>query len=398
MNPRPRPVPAPVLRTLADRAVDYGLSRRAFFGLLGAVGGAAALGGCSTGSDALRWGNWPYYLDQSDDGQSFPTLEEFDQETGITVDNLEDIEDLNSFYGKIKGRWSQGQDIGYDVLTLSDWVVARCIREKRSDGKPYLDKLDHAAMPKTANLLPVFKSEAYQTFDPGHAYTVPWQGGLTVLAWNKKEVPDGIRSVNDLWRPEFKGKVEVVAELRETTGPLLWSLGTDPASNWGDDEFGNAIDLLKRQVSDGQIRKVTGSSYTEDLANGDALVVLAYGGDIPQLNLAEDRFGWAFPEEGGTIWIDNLVVPTTSDKLDEAQQLMNFYYDPVVAAAVAAYVQYVTPVDGVKQEIEKINPALVDNELIFPSPETMAKTSIYRTLTPDEDAKYGAMFLEATGN
>ncbi len=391
MNPR-QPVPAPVLRALADRAVDYGLSRRTFFGLLGAAGGAAALGGCAPGSDALRWGNWPYYLDQSDDGQSFPTLEEFDSETGITVDNLEDIEDLNSFYGKVKGRWSQGQDIGYDLLTFSDWTVARCIREK------YLQKLDHAAMPNTENLLPTFKTETYQAFDPGHAYSMPWQGGLTVLAWNKKEVPEGIHSVNDLWAPEFKGKVEVVAELRETLGPLMWSLGTDPASDWGDDEFGNAIDLLAKQVADGQIRKVTGSSYTEDLANGDALVVLAYGGDIPQLNLTDDRFGWAFPEEGGTIWIDNLVVPTTTDKLDEAQQLIDYYYDPAVAAAVAAYVQYVCPVDGARAEIEKIDPALVDNELLFPSDETMQKTSIFRPLTADEDARYSAMFLEATGN
>jgi spermidine/putrescine transport system substrate-binding protein len=381
-----------VLRSLADRAADYGLSRRAFFGLLGVAGGAAALGGCALDSDALRWGNWPYYLDQSEDGRSFPTLEEFDSQTGITVDNLEDIEDLNSFYGEVKGRWSQGQDIGYDLLTFSDWTVARCIREQ------YLRPLDHAAMPNTANLAPTFQTEAYQVFDPGHLYSMPWQGGLTVLAWNKELVPDGIRSVDDLWRPEFKGRVEVVAELRETMGPLMWSLGTDPASDWGDDEFGNAIDLLTRQLSDGQIRKVTGSSYTEDLVNGDALVVLGYGGDIPQLNKEKDRFGWAFPEAGGTIWIDNLVVPTTSDRLDEAQQLIDFYYDPAIAAAVAAYVQYVTPVDGAKAEIEKIDPTLVDNQLLFPSEERMRKTSIFRPLTADEDAKYGAMFLEATGN
>jgi len=391
VNPRHPSVPTPVLRTLADRASDYGLSRRTFLGLLGAAGGAAALGGCGATSEALRWGTYPYYLDQSDDGRSYPTLKEFTAETGIAADLLEDIEDLNSFYGKVKGRWAQNQDIGYDMVVFSDWLVARCVRLE------YLQPLDHAAMPNTENLLPQFSTDAFQAFDPGHRYSMPWQGGMPVLAWNRKELPQGLRSVSDLWAPELKGKVEVVAELRETLGPLMWSLGTDPSGSWGDDEFGNAVDLLAKQVSDGQIRDVRGSSYTEDLANGDAIAVIGYSGDIPQLNVAEDRFDWAFPEDGGTIWVDNLVVPTTSDRLEEAQKLTDYYYDPVVAAAVAAYVQYVSPVDGVREEIAKIDPTLVDNQLIFPSEETMAKTVVFRPLTPDEDEKYSAMFLEATG-
>ncbi|MCL2092253.1 MAG: spermidine/putrescine ABC transporter substrate-binding protein [Micrococcales bacterium] len=392
MNPRNRPVPAPVLRTLAERASDYGLSRRAFLGLLGAAGGAAALGGCARSDDVLRWANYPYYLDLSEDGQSFPTLKEFTAETGIAAENFEDMEDNNSFYGKVRGRWAQGQDIGYDIVTFSNWMITRCIQLE------YLQPLDHAAMPNTENLLPVYFTEAFEAYDPGYRYSMPWQSGMPVLAWSKEQVPDGIRSVSDLWRPEFKGKVEVLAELRETMGPILWSLGTNPAGDWGDDEFGNAVDLLAKHVSDGQIRDVRGSSYTEDLASGDAAVVIGYGGDIPQLNVAEDRFDWAFPEDGSTIWIDSLVVPTTSDRLEEAQKLVDYYYDPVVAAAVAAYVQYVTPVDGVREEIAKIDPTLVDNELIFPSEETMTNTVVFRPLTPEEDARYSAMFLEAIGS
>ncbi len=389
----PRHLPEPVLRDLADRAADHGLPRRAFLGLLGAAGGAAALGtaGCAPRADVLRWANYPYYLDQSEDGRSFPTLEAFTDQTGIEAENLEDMEDNNSFYGKVKGRWGRGQDIGYDIVTFSSWMVARCVRQG------YVQALDHAAMPNTENLLPVYRTGTFEAFDPGYRYSMPWQSGMPVLAWSKEQVPGGIRSVDDLWAPELKGKVEVLAELRETMGTIMWSLGTDPSGDWGDDEFGDAVDLLAKQVTDRQVRDVRGSSYTEDLANGDAAAVIGYGGDIPQLNLAGDRFDWAFPEHGSTIWIDSLSVPTTSDRLDQAQQLVDYYYDPAVAAAVAAYVQYVTPVDGVKQEIEKINPTLVDNELIFPSDETMAKTVVFRPLTPEEDARYTAMFLAAIG-
>ncbi len=389
-----RPPPAPVLRALADRASDHGLPRRAFLGLLGLAGGASALGGLAgcARADVLRWANYPYYLDQSEDGRSFPTLEEFSDETGIQAANFEDMEDNNSFYGKLKGRWAQGQDIGYDIVTFGSWMSARCIQQE------YLQELDRTAMPNLENLLPIYHTEAFDAYDPGYRYSVPWQSGMPVLAWNKEQVPNGIRSVDDLWAPELRGKVEVLSEMRETMGMILWSLGTDPAGEWGDDEFGNAVDLLARQVTDGQVRKVTGSSYTEDLVNGDAVAVIGYGGDIPQLNVRDERFDWAFPEAGNTIWIDTLVVPTTSDRLDEALRLFDYYYDPVVAAAVAAYVMYVTPVDGVRDEIAKIDKTLVDSELIFPSEETLASTVVFRPLTPEEDERYSAMFLGAIGS
>jgi spermidine/putrescine transport system substrate-binding protein len=394
-----RRLPAPVIAQLADRAAAAGMSRRAFLGVLGAVGGTAALAACGTGgtsgggaggkAGSLRWANWTLYLDVADDG-SYPTLEQFQKSSGISVSYLEDIEDNDTFYGKVKGQLANGQDIGYDIVTLTDWMAGRWVRQG------YAQELDRDAMPNTANMLPGLVDVDY---DPGRTHSLTWQSGFGGLAWSKAAVPGGLATIDDLWKPEFKGRVEVLSEMRDTIGLFMLSQGVDPAATtWGDDEFYNALDLLKKQIASGQIRSVKGNSYKEDLISGDAVAVIGWSGDIQQLNFEnDDQFEFALPESGGHLWSDNLMVPSTSGQVADAQKLFDFYYDPVVAATVAAYVNYITPVAGAQEAMKDIDPTLVDNELIFPSEETMANVAMWRTLTPDEDEKYSSAFLEAIG-
>ncbi|MCL2092252.1 MAG: spermidine/putrescine ABC transporter substrate-binding protein [Micrococcales bacterium] len=393
-----RPLPEPVLRRLADRATDYGLSRRAFLGLLGAAGGASVLAGCGIAEEPvsyrgqggrpgyLRWASYPLYIDKDDDDVESPTLTEFEAKTGIHVLYHETIDNLAKFDNKVSGRLASYQDIGYDLVTLSDWLV------KRWSDRAHVAPLDLAAMPNTQNLRPDLDNLYY---DPDHRCSVPWQQGITVVAWNKEAVPDGIRSVNDLWRPEFKGKVAVVAELRETLGPIMRSLGTDPGEDWGDAEFDAALELLDQQITDGQIMSIKGGDMVDLLHEGRAAVGIGYGGDVA---FYSDTCGWAVPEEGATFWVDNLVAPVTTNQVDSVQQLIDFYYDPEVAAAVSAYTYYATPVAGAREAMKDVDPDLVDDDMIFLTDEMLARLSLFRELSVEEAAQYDTRFRDVTKN
>ncbi len=86
------------------------------------------------------------------------------------------------------------------------------------------------------------------------------------------------------------------------------------------------------------------------------------------------------------------MIPIGSEEKSNAEELINFYYEPEIAAKVAAYVNYITPVEGAKEAMAKIDPTLVDDQLIFPNEETLAKVRIFRTLTQQEQTRYSTTF------
>ena len=178
----------------------------------------------------------------------------------------------------------------------------------------------------------------------------------------------------------------------------MLSQGVDPASDsWGDEEFANALDVFAEQVANGQIRNIKGNSYADDLKNGDTVAGIVWSGDIAALN-AElgDKFEFVVPESGGMLWSDNFIIPIGSAQKSNVEQLIDYYYDPEVAATVAAWVNYITPVEGAREAMEQIDPTMVDNQLIFPNEETLSKLSIFRGLDNDEQQRYSAEF-EAVG-
>ncbi len=411
MNRRP-PLPDH-LRPLVAAQLASQVSRRSVLrgvGALGAGGALAALAGCGTegtgGGDGekptaakdvsdsdptLRWDNWTLYLDLAEDGRTHPTLEEFTQQSGIKVKYSEAVDGNDTYYGKVQGQLAQGQDIGTDIMTLTDWMAARCVQ------KGYTQKLDAAAIPNRKNLL---DNLVDVDFDPGREQSLTWQSGFAGLGWKTADVPFEIKEVSDLWRPELKGRIEVLDEMRDTMGVLLSDQGVDISSkDWGEPEFSKALDVLSEQISNGQIRQVKGNSYKEDLISGDALAVIGWSGDFTQLNF-ENGEQWSFtlPESGGTLWSDNLLVPVGSPHLANAEQLMNFYYQPEIAAQVAAYVNYICPIKGAKEAMEAIDPELVDNQLIFPDEATLSKAKVFRQLSSDEDRKFNADFQRVIGN
>jgi len=412
MSPDRRPLPPdPRVRALvaqAARSRSAGLSRRQFLaGALGTVGTGALLAACGTGGSpsatasrtgavdvsatdkTVRWANWTLYLDQNADGTGYPTLDAFEAKTGIKVTYAEDIEDNDSFYGKVSGQLANGQDIGYDLIVLTDWMAARMIR------MGYTQELDKAAVPNAKNILP---NLANVDFDPGRTHSLTWQSGFGGLAWAKDKVPAGLKTLSDLWAPELAGRVEVLSEMRDTIGLIMLDQGVDVSGSWGGDEFNAALEVLKAKIASGHVRQVRGNSYTQDLVSGDAIAVIGWSGDITTLNAENgDRFEFGLPDAGGTLWSDNIMIPIGSGHRANAEKVIDYYYDPEVAAQVAAWVNYITPVEGAQKAMEAINPALVDNQLIFPNAETLAKTHVFRTLTPDEETTYNKAFLDVIG-
>ncbi|SDN75995.1 spermidine/putrescine transport system substrate-binding protein [Cryobacterium flavum] len=393
-----KPLPAdPMIRQLIRQAQKAQLGRRTLLAGAGAGATALALAACSTGAAAkptaaadtsatdktIRWDNWALYIDVDDAG-NYPTLDAFKAQTGISVKYTEAVDDNNSYYGKVKDQLALGQDIGADVACLTDWMVSRMIRFG------YTQELDHANIPNLSNLLPSLQNV---DFDPGRAMSIPWQGGFAGLAWNKEKYPQGLKSVEDLWVPELKGRVGVLSEMRDTMGLIMLDHGVDISGKWGENEYTAAIDEFKKQVSDGQIRNIKGNSYKEDLANEDTLAAIVWSGDIVQLNAENgDKWGFIVPEKGGTLWNDNFVVPIGSPGKKNVEELINYYYDPAVAAEVAAYVNYITPVAGAKEAMMAIDPTLAEDPLIFPDDATLANAYVFRGLDGTEEQTFNAQF------
>ena len=382
----------------ARSIINSRVSRRAVLAGAGAVAGATALAACGSDGDAaggaantVRWGNWPLYLDVDDSGKKYPTLEAFTAETDIAVKYFEDYNDNDEFFGKVQAQLKLNEDIGYDLVTPTDWMAARWIR------LGYTQKFDKGNIPNAGNILDTLASPSY---DPKRESTLAWQGIMGGFGWNTEKNPKGIRTLDDLFAPQNKGKIVVLSEMRDTVGIILLSQGVN-LQTVTEDQWMNAVDYLAKQISDGWIRGVKGNEYAEDLTSGDATAVIGWSGDMFILKSEnEGKFDFAIPESGGTISGDNLLIPSTAtaDGKANAEKLINYYYDPAVAAEVAAYVNYFCPVKGAQAEMEKIDPELAASEFIFPTEKTMANLSVFRSLTPAEETSWTEAFQKAAGN
>lgn len=356
----------------------------------GKTQGGTATEDHSAQEKSVNFSNWPEYIDVDDSGKHHPTLEAFTRRTGIQVKYTEDINDNNEFFGKIKPQLAAGQDTGRDIIVLTDWLAARVIR------LGWVQKLDPANLPHAfARLAEQFRSPEW---DPGHAYSYPWQGVSTVIAYNKKAL-DGIevRSVSDLLdNARLKGRVGLLSEMRDTMGMTLLDMGKDPAKVTADG-YDAAVARLQKAVDKGQIRRFTGNDYTSDLTKGDLAACLAWGGDVVQLKADNPDVGYLIPKAGYMVSTDCMLIPNKARHKTNAERLIDFFYEPEQAAALAAYANYVTPVDGVKPYLAKIDEAAADNPLIIPDKATAARSHAFRALGEKEEAAYEEKFAKLTG-
>jgi spermidine/putrescine transport system substrate-binding protein len=408
LDPRPEASlesPHPLLRA-GGLASPRRFDRRTFLTGAGAVSAAALLSACSVPgaavsnyqpvpdtSDAdkvVNWSNWSEYIDVEDPSSPGPTtLEEFTKATGITVNYTEDVNDNDSWFAKIQPQLAGGQAIGADVFVVTDWMVAKLIR------LGYVVPLDKANIPNATNLLENLQNVSY---DPGRKYSLPWQVGITGIADNSEALGGKkITSVDQLLTdPELHGRVTLLTEMQDTVGLTLLDMGHDP-NNFTDAQFDAAIAKLQAAVDGGQVRRFTGNEYGPDLAAGNVLACMAWASDIFSLQADNPELEFVIPDAGGMIWSDNFVIPIRSPHKKNAEILMNFYYQPDISAQVEDWVDAISPVQGTDEAMKELDPDLLENPLVFPPADVLAKTHGFMLLTEDQENRCNRLFAKLTG-
>jgi spermidine/putrescine transport system substrate-binding protein len=334
-------------------------------------------------SDSLYFANWPLYI--PDDHKP---LKDFQKKYGTKVKYVEEINDNTQFFGKVNQQYQRGDSGGRDLQVVTDWMAARMIR------LGYVQKLDHAALPNVqANLIDRLQ---HPQFDPNRDFSVPWQSGLTGIIYRKDKVKREPKSIGDLFDPAYKGKVTMLTEMRDTVGLVSAWMGFDPEKA-SLDQFMQAVDKIGQASDSGQIRGFTGNEYTKDITKGDSWVIIGWSGDAVQLQADNPNIRFVPPETGVALWTDNMQVPVGAPHAYTAELMMNYVYDPAVQAPIAAYVNYICPVKGVKEILAKKDPELANNQLIFPSEKTLEEAFIFRQLKPAEEAKLNEAFQHVIG-
>lgn len=360
----------------------------------GAGGGSTATSSAATDvSDSERtvtWSNWPEYLDVEEGNSSaHPSLVAFEKETGITVTYIEDVNDNDQYLAKVSPLLKAGQVIAADTFVVSDWMVARMKR------LGYLQEIDHTAVPNIANLHPALMRD--ESFDPGRKVSLPWQSGFTGIAYNPKVTGKPVESVDQLLTdPKLKGKVSVLSEMSDTMGLMLLDMGYD-SSDFTDAQYAAALAKLQKAVDSGQVRQFLGNDYAQGLVTGDIAACMAWTGDVVQLQADNPELEYVLPEAGSLLWSDNFVIPIGSRHKRNAQALINFYYQPDIAAAVADWVNYICPVAGAKEVLMADDPDVANNPLIFPSDDVMARAKVFMTLDAETEDRYIRDFVKLTG-
>lgn len=355
------------------------------------TGGGTATGGApatqedlSDSEKVVNWSNWPEYIDVDDAGNR-PTLDAFTAATGIAVNYTEDYNDNDEFYAKVRPLLEAGQDTGRDVWCSTDWMVSRLIRQG------YVQELDYANMPNAeANLV---ESLSNVEFDEGRRFSLPWQSGFAGIGYNPAATGGrAVESMDQLLNdPALKGRVTLLTEMRDTVGLVLMELGKSLDSFTAED-FDEAIAVIQDAKDRGQLQGFTGNEYTQPLASGDIAACVAWTGDVVQLQFDNPDLGYALPEKGFTLWSDNFVIPAMAKHKKNAELLINHYYDPQVMAEVAAWVNYIPPVQGTTEALIELDPELAENPLIVPTDEVLSQAQVFRGLTNEEETDFNAKY------
>jgi spermidine/putrescine transport system substrate-binding protein len=347
-------------------------------GLLAACGGSKSAATSTSGAQklakTLHFSNWTLYIDTNNKTKSHPSLQEFQKKFGTHVDYVEDINDNAGFFGKIQGPLSRGQSINRDIVVLTDNDRYLSLMIK----KGYTEKLDKSAIPNIKNLVAV---QRHPTFDPNREYSLPWQSGMTGIAYNDK-LTGPILSMKDLLEnPKLKGKITCLNSMGDALTLVMLENGDDP-SKVTDKSFNAAFSRIKKAVQSKQIRQFTGNDYAPLLAKGDLAAAMSWSGDIAQIG--NSHIHWNVPTDGGALWTDNMLIPKGGN-VYTASVYMNYVYDPQVQALIEAGdpkrnitgVDYIPPVIGAKEAALKLDPTAANNQLIFPSAKTLSRVHLF---------------------
>lgn len=326
-------------------------------------------------SGELVISNWPLYIDKQ-------TVPDFEKETGVSVKYVEDVNSNEEFFAKMQPLLAEGKSGGRSLFIVTDWMA------KKMHEFGYLQEFEPALLTNfEKNLVDNLRGVSY---DPGRDYAAPWQSGMTGLIVNKELAPE-VHTICDLFKSQYKGKVDMLNELRDTVPLVMKCMGIDPETATEADWM-KAIEKIKGAAESGQIRRFTGNDYSTDLTNGNAVAVIGWSGDAVQLHADNPNLEFRMPKEGCILWSDNMVIPVGAPNPTAAEAWINYVYDPVNQAQIEAYVNYVSPVEGTKQVLLKKEPEIAKDKLIFPPPSYTKNCSIQPTPTPEEERNINRAF------
>ena len=334
-------------------------------------------------ASSMYFANWPLYIDEKRSA-----LKSFQEKNGTKIKYVEEVNDNDQFFGKVRQQYEQGSSGGRDIHVVTDWMADRMIR------LGYVQKFDKSTMPTAdANLIERLKSPP---FDPKRDFSMPWQSGLTGIIYRKDLVKREPKSVDDLFDPAYKGKVTMLSEMRDSVGLVTAWQGADPEKA-SVDEYLKAIEKIQEGVDSGQIRGFTGNEYIKDIPKGDSVVIFGWSGDAVQLKADNPNIEFVLPESGGMLWTDNMQIPVGAPHAYTAEKFIDYVYQPEVQAPIEAYVNYICPVNGTKEVIAKTDKELAENPLIFPDEAFLADTHIFRGLKPEEETELNDAFQKLIG-
>ncbi len=350
--------------------------------LLGATGAFASVGDQADVGGKLSVLNWPLYIDKK-------SKKDFSARTGIDLTYSDSLGDNNEFFAKYQRQLSQDQYPGFDIAVPSSWMAERLI------SLGYVQKLPLDDIPNAANVAPSFQKPPW---DPTGEYTLPWQTGMSGIAYNIKITGRELTSVDDLFDKKFKNKIGILKDLRATMTLMLLSVGVDPGTvTYKQAE--PAFRKLQKAVDSGQVRRFTTNDYQDDLVDGNFAACVGWSGDVAQLTLDNEDLRFVIPNEGGERWADTMTWIASAKRRAQVAAWMNYFYDPVNAARVEAFIQYIPPVAGADAELVKIDPALGASPLIFPPEDVQARLHFFNPeLSPKDQEKFDARFAEIQGS
>jgi spermidine/putrescine transport system substrate-binding protein len=367
-------------------------TRRQFLGRGAAAAAALAIGpslvaacGSKPGrsapvSNALRISNWPFYM-----ADGF--IADFQNTAGITVDYREDFNDNEEWFAKVKELLSRKQDIGCDLVVPTSFMVGRL----HSLG--WLNNFNAANIPNLKNMRPHLLDAS---MDPGRKFSAPYMSGLVGLAYNRAVTGRDIKTIEDLLDPAFKGKVSMFADAQDGLGMIMLSQGNSP-ENPTTETVRKAVDLVKEQKDKGQVRKFTDNDYINDLAAGNIIVGQAYSGDVVQLQADNPDLQFVVPVTGGTIFIDTMVIPYTTQHQDWAETWINYVYDRQNYARLIAHIKYVPVLSNMVDDLNKIDPKLAANPLINPPQSVLDNVKSWPALSDQQTQEFNKMYAAVTG-
>jgi len=339
-------------------------------------------------STKLNWANWTYYMDvDPKDKTKFKTLEDFKAKYGVTVNYQEVIDDNDSFLGTIKPQLQSSQDTGWDIIVLTDWMAARLIR------LGWVEQMNLGDLPNVqANLLDIYKNV---TWDPTNDHHVPWQSGMTGMGYDKAKT-GALTSLASLFDAKYKGKVDYLTEMRDTVGLTMLKLGLEPSKATRAD-CDAAIAEIKKAKDAGVIRAFKGNAYAEDLKSGDAVLSMAWSGDMVQAVADKPSLAFTVATEGGMLWTDNAMIPKGAKNFYTAEVAIDFAYQPEIAAQIEAYVNYICPVKGAADVLKAKSPEIANNPLIFPPADILARLHIFVGLNEADEVYFNQQFATVGG-